>query len=153
MKKTNGVAPTYFVVVVEDTSRNVVVGTATLVLEQKFIRGASVAGHVEDVVTDKSVRGRGIGKVLMEALLSLSRHFHCYKTVLDCDEKNVPFYAQFGFKPKVLFVCFVLCCTLFHKLIPECRNDKWRSILSNQHRNYERNEIKSSFEKIQIVVD
>ncbi len=109
MKKTNSVSPTYFVVVVEDTSRKVVVGTATLVLEQKFIRGASVAGHVEDVVTDKSVRGKGIGKVLMEALLSLSRQMGCYKTMLDCDEKNVPFYSQFGFKPKVFILSSFLC--------------------------------------------
>jgi glucosamine-phosphate N-acetyltransferase len=101
MKKTNGVRETYFVVVVEETAQQRVVGAATLVAEQKFIRGASLAGHVEDVVTDASMRGRGVGKVLMEALLLLSRHVGCYKTLLDCDEKNVPFYAQFGFKPKV----------------------------------------------------
>jgi glucosamine-phosphate N-acetyltransferase len=100
MLRANAVLGTYYVVVVEDTTRRAIVGTATLLVEQKFIRGAALAGHVEDVVTDKSVRGAGIGRVLNEALLRLARKIGCYKVILDCADNNVPFYEKFGYAPK-----------------------------------------------------
>jgi glucosamine-phosphate N-acetyltransferase len=100
MARANGVLGTYYVVVVEDTARRAIVGTATLLVEQKFIRGAALAGHVEDVVTDKGVRGAGIGRVLNEALLRLARKVGCYKVMLDCADNNIPFYEKFGYAPK-----------------------------------------------------
>jgi glucosamine-phosphate N-acetyltransferase len=55
------------------------VGCGTLLLERKFIRGAGVAGHVEDVVVDEGSRGRGLGKLLLDALVALARELGCYK--------------------------------------------------------------------------
>jgi glucosamine-phosphate N-acetyltransferase len=46
-----------------------VVGAASLVVEQKFIRDASLCGHIEDVVTDKQLRGKGMGKMLIDTLV------------------------------------------------------------------------------------
>ena len=99
MQEANARAPpTYLVVVAEEKGR--LVGAATLLVEQKFIRGAALCGHVEDVVTDKSVRGRGVGKVLIEALMDVAEELGCYKVILDCSEKNVPFYEKFGLQRK-----------------------------------------------------
>ncbi len=100
MVKANKVIGTYYVVVVEDTERKTIVGAATLLVEQKFIRGAAFAGHVEDVVTDKAARGAGLGRVLNEALLGIARGIGCYKVMLDCADNNIPFYEKFGYAPK-----------------------------------------------------
>ncbi len=54
-------------------------GCGTLLLERKFIRGAGLAGHVEDVVVDEGSRGRGLGKLLLDALVALAREKGCYK--------------------------------------------------------------------------
>ena len=51
----------------------------TLLLERKLIRGAGVAGHVEDVVVDASARGTGVGKLLLDALVARARQAGCYK--------------------------------------------------------------------------
>lgn len=90
----------YVILVVEDTVRQCIVGCASLVVEAKFLRSASFAGHVEDVVTDKSVRGLGVGKLLIDSLIILAGKLGCYKVLLDCSEDNVPFYERCGMKKK-----------------------------------------------------
>ncbi len=100
MRKANGVNGIYYVVVVEDTTSGKIVGTATLVVEQKFIRQAASAGHIEDVVSDKNVRGKGIGKLLVDSLIDLGKVIGCYKVLLDCSDDNVPFYQRCGMTPK-----------------------------------------------------
>lgn len=51
----------YRIFVVEETKEAKIVATATLLLEKKFIRGCGLAGHIEDVVVDESVRGQKLG--------------------------------------------------------------------------------------------
>jgi GNAT superfamily N-acetyltransferase len=51
----------------------------TLLLERKLIRGCGVCGHVEDVVVDSAARGRGVGRLLLDALVALARAEGCYK--------------------------------------------------------------------------
>ena len=61
---------------------------------------AGLAGHIEDVVVDKEVRGRGLGKHIIMKLVALARAAGCYKVVLDCSEANAPFYRKCGFEAK-----------------------------------------------------
>merc|ERR1712037_1010016 len=56
---------TYLVTVIEDTNSGQVVGSATLVVEDKFIHDCGRVGRVEDVVVAKEVRGRQLGKLLL----------------------------------------------------------------------------------------
>lgn len=88
---------TYFVKVIEDTDKNVIVGSATLLIEQKFIRSCGLCGHIEDVVVDSQQRGNNLGKLLIDALKELAIQKKCYKIILDCNEQNVPFYEKCGF--------------------------------------------------------
>jgi glucosamine-phosphate N-acetyltransferase len=75
-----------------------VVGSITMVIEQKFIHNGGKVSHIEDVVVSKEHQGKGIGEMLVESLLDLAKDNNCYKTILDCSEEVKPFYEKIGFK-------------------------------------------------------
>ena len=102
MRDTNERAPQpiYYVIVVEDNSlpeSERIVATATLLIERKFLRAGSIAGHIEDVSVKASQQGKGLGKVLIETLTALARNVGCYKVILDCEDRNVAFYEKCGY--------------------------------------------------------
>ena len=77
-----------------------IVGSTTLLIEQKFIHEGGFVGHIEDVVVNKKFEGRGIGMKLVLSLLDVSKKKKCYKTILNCEDKLIPFYEKIGFKQK-----------------------------------------------------
>lgn len=79
-------------------SDNEVVGTASILIEQKFIHNGGKVGHIEDVAVKKELQGKGIGKKIVKALLEYGKKRGCYKTILDCSDELVPFYKDIGFK-------------------------------------------------------
>ncbi|XP_054257662.1 glucosamine 6-phosphate N-acetyltransferase isoform X2 [Macrosteles quadrilineatus] len=54
---------TYYITVVEDVTTCQIVGSASLVLEQKFIHKCALRGRVEDVVVSDQYRGKQLGKL------------------------------------------------------------------------------------------
>lgn len=74
------------------------VGTASLLVEQKFIHQGGKVGHIEDVATRKGYEGQGIGKRLLEHAVHEAWNAGCYKVILDCSEENRPFYEHCGFR-------------------------------------------------------
>ena len=77
---------------------NKVVGTTTLLIEQKFIHQGGLVGHIEDVVIRKDYEGTGIGIKLVLSLLEYAKNKQYYKTILDCNDNVKPFYEKIGFK-------------------------------------------------------
>ncbi len=75
-----------------------IVGSATLLLESKFIHEGGVVGHIEDVVVNKSHQGQKIGEKIIKFLLEQAENKGCYKTILDCVDDVKPFYEKLGFK-------------------------------------------------------
>ena len=75
-----------------------IVGSATLLIEQKFIHRGGLVGHIEDVVVDKDFQGKKIGKKIIEYLLECSKKRGCYKTILDCTDDVKQFYERLGFE-------------------------------------------------------
>ena len=75
-----------------------VVGSTTLLIEQKFIHEGGKVGHIEDVVVSKEFEGRGIGIKPVTSLLEVAKTENCYKTILDCKDELIPFYERIGFK-------------------------------------------------------
>jgi len=90
----------YITFVIEDTSKGLIIATATLLLEYKFIHGCGTIGHTEDVVVNSTYRGKNLGVRVMEALKTEGRERGCYKIILDCSVANTTFYAKLGFVEK-----------------------------------------------------
>jgi glucosamine-phosphate N-acetyltransferase len=79
-----------------------VVGTASLVVEQKFIHGGGRVGHVEDVAVRDGHRLRGIGTRLVRHAVEAARREGCYKVILNCTEALADFYRRIGFRAHTL---------------------------------------------------
>ena len=77
---------------------NKIVGSTTLLIEQKFIHDGGLVGHIEDVVVRKDYEGKGIGIKLVTSLLERAKEKNCYKTILDCKDDVKQFYERIGFK-------------------------------------------------------
>ena len=75
-----------------------IVGSTTLLIEQKFIHGGGLVGHIEDVVVRKDYEGKGIGMKLVISLLDVAKQRRCYKTILNCEDSLKQFYEKIGFK-------------------------------------------------------
>ncbi|WP_428326608.1 GNAT family N-acetyltransferase [Nitrosopumilus sp.] len=88
--------PDYVIAIAEVDGK--IVGSTTLLIEQKFIHDGGLVGHIEDVVVDKNFQGQKIGEKIMKYLLDIAKNQGCYKTILDCTEDVKPFYEKLGFK-------------------------------------------------------
>ena len=88
--------PNHIIAVAELGGR--VVGTATLLIEPKFIHDGGLVGHVEDAAVDRGFQGIGIGRKILEYLLERARERGCYKTITNCDDKIRGFNEKVGFK-------------------------------------------------------
>ena len=75
-----------------------IVGSITLLIEQKFIHDGGLVGHIEDVVVRKDYEGKGIGMMLVTSMLERAKEKNCYKTILDCKDDVKQFYERIGFK-------------------------------------------------------
>jgi glucosamine-phosphate N-acetyltransferase len=74
-----------------------VVGTATLLIDRKYIHSGGIVGHVEDVAIHKDHQGKKIGNLLLSRLIKEAKKVGCYKLVLCCDDEVVDFYKKNGF--------------------------------------------------------
>ncbi|WWC97835.1 hypothetical protein V866_004722 [Kwoniella sp. B9012] len=93
-------AGTYFIIVIVDVASDKIVGSGSVIVERKFLRAAGLVGHIEDIAVSKAVQGKKLGLRIINALEEIGRARGCYKIILDCSEKNIPFYEKCGFKHK-----------------------------------------------------
>ncbi len=80
-------------------SNKLIAGTASLLLERKFSHRGGLVAHIEDVAVHRSFQKRGVGTALVAHLTEEARKLGCYKAVLDCFERLVPFYTRLGYRP------------------------------------------------------
>ena len=79
-----------FIVKYEDT----IVGTGSVLVEEKLIHDFGLVAHIEDVVIDEDYRGLGLAKRLMETLIRCSIYTDCYKIILDASDDVKAFYEK-----------------------------------------------------------
>lgn len=72
-----------------------IVGFGSIFIFQR-IRGGK-AGQIEDIVVRSDVRNLGIGKYLLEGLLSKAWELDCHKVALQASPDSEAFYLKIGF--------------------------------------------------------
>ena len=92
----------YFPIVIISKANDQVVGTGTVFMEKKFLRGLSTVGHIEDIAVDKNQQGKKLGLRIIQALTSISEALGAYKTILNCSDHNIR--KPIGSKPEAPFV-------------------------------------------------
>ena len=75
---------------------NKIIAYGSIIIENK-IRG-EVAGHIEDIVVDREVRGKMIGVKLINELIEIGKKNNCYRISLFCKENLINFYSMSGFE-------------------------------------------------------
>ncbi len=95
--RSMGRSPLYHVLVAVGADGRVV-GATTLLVEQKFIHGGGLVGHIEDVSVREGYEGRGVGGSLVKAAAEMAERLGCYKCILECREELVGFYEKLGFR-------------------------------------------------------
>lgn len=90
----------YIIKVIVDPKTDEIVGSGTLIVEYKFIHKCSAVGHIEDIVICEKMRGKNLGRHLVEELIKESKKRGCYKTLLCCREKITTFYEKCGLEVK-----------------------------------------------------
>ena len=78
----------------EDT----VIGSGSVLIEDKLIHNMGKVGHIEDVVVDENYRNLGLAKMLMTQLITYAKANGCYKVILDASDTVKGFYEKLGFK-------------------------------------------------------
>ena len=72
--------PDHIIVVAEVDLK--IVGSATLLIESKFIHDGGLVGHIEDVVVDKNIQRQRIGEKIMKYLLEFAQVFEADPKIL-----------------------------------------------------------------------
>ena len=84
----------------KDLETKKIVGTISVLIEQKLIHSGGTVAHIEDIVVDKEYRGMGIGKKLLTYAIDFSKLNNCYKIILNCKPDLEEFYQKVGFECK-----------------------------------------------------
>jgi glucosamine-phosphate N-acetyltransferase len=75
-----------------------VLGTASLLLERKFLHRGGLVGHIEDVAVHSDLQRQGVGTMLVRHVTEEACRLGCYKVILNCFEDRVGFYARLGYR-------------------------------------------------------
>ena len=92
----------------ENMSMLKIVGSVTVLYEQKFINNCAIYGHIEDVVVHEKFRHLGIGSKLINFAKKQAIEKGCFKVVLTCSQDVAPFYKQNGFEERGLNMSFLI---------------------------------------------
>lgn len=88
----------HLIKIIEDKNNNQIIGSITVLIENKIIHNFGKVAHIEDVVIDNRYRGLGLGKKLMDTAYKTAKSNNCYKIILHCKEELEKFYQKNSFE-------------------------------------------------------
>lgn len=90
----------HHIIILEDTNTNKIIGTGTILIEQKIIHNMGKIGHIEDIVVDSNYRKKGLGQQIINKLKNIGKDNNCYKIVLSSTDIGMGLYKSCGFIEK-----------------------------------------------------
>tara|TARA_B110000259_G_scaffold44786_2_gene51925 strand:- start:2 stop:421 length:420 start_codon:yes stop_codon:yes gene_type:complete len=85
----------HIILVIED--ENELIGTGTLLIEDKITYGGCKLGHIENIFIHENCRGLKLGIKLVDELIKIAKKECCYRIELNCDESLIKFYEKNNF--------------------------------------------------------
>jgi glucosamine-phosphate N-acetyltransferase len=76
---------------------NKIIGTGTVLIEEKLTYGGSKLGHIENILVDEYHRGNGYGEFIVKNLLKICKQENCYRVDLNCVKELENFYSKNNF--------------------------------------------------------
>lgn len=73
---------------------DIIVGSATVIIEYKLTHGGCKMGHIENVLVNDNMRGKGYGQLIINKLIKICKDNGCYRIDLICSEDLLPFYKK-----------------------------------------------------------
>ena len=84
-----------------------IIGSITLIYDQKFINNYALYAHIEDVVVDENYRELKIGSKLLDYAKNRSIEKKCLKCTLNCSKEISSFYLKNNFQEKGIQMIFI----------------------------------------------
>jgi glucosamine-phosphate N-acetyltransferase len=75
-----------------------IIGSGTILIENKFIHGGMNIGHIEDIVVHTSYRKMRISQTILDKLKEFAKNNNCYKIILDCKDSVANVYKKNNFE-------------------------------------------------------
>jgi glucosamine-phosphate N-acetyltransferase len=94
---TNNITNNYKIYVIEDLDNKKIIGSITLMIEEKLIHNLGFVAHIEDVIVDPNYQKMGLASKLINLCITKSRKKGCYKIILNCKDELTSFYNKFDF--------------------------------------------------------
>ena len=85
----------HHIVVIEYESK--IIGSGTLLIEDKMTYGGCKMGHIENILVDLNMRGKKIGSMIVNYLTNIAKQYNCYRIDLTCVHDLENFYVSNGF--------------------------------------------------------
>ena len=79
-------------------NNNNIIGTITIILEQKIINNGGIVCHIEDFIISEKYKKLGYGTSILEFIKNYSKNKKCYKIILDCNANISSFYIKNNFQ-------------------------------------------------------
>lgn len=85
-----------------------IVGSITVIYEQKFINNLAMYAHIEDLIVDTNYRKYKIGSSLLDYAKYQALMKKCYKCTLGCSAELSGFYQYNDFEEKGIHMTYVI---------------------------------------------
>ena len=85
-----------------------IIGSITVIYEQKFINNCALYAHIEDLIVDENFRNNKIGSKLLNYVKKKAFEKNCFKCTLVCNKDVSNFYFKNNFEDRGLNMSYLI---------------------------------------------